>query len=63
VVIAHESERLESLLSSVASASRSLRLPSDHVRLALPARFMSDGVPVWTDDYSDLLSILRPPQG
>jgi spermidine synthase len=63
VVIAHESERLESLLSSVVSASRSLRLPSDHVSLALPARFTSDGVPVWTDDYSDLLSILRPPQG
>jgi len=63
VVIAREPERLESLLNSVASASRSLRLPSDHVSLALPGRFSSDGLPVWTDDYSDLFSILRPPQG
>ena len=61
VLIARESERLKRLLNSVASASRSLRLPPNHVSLVLPNRSLSDGAgPIWTDDYSDLLSILRP---
>jgi len=33
------------------------------VSLALPERFPADPVPVWTDDYSDLLSVLRTPRG
>ncbi|MFP8879173.1 MAG: fused MFS/spermidine synthase [Myxococcota bacterium] len=62
VVLVRESERLERLLSSVASATRSLRLPRDHVSIDLPGPSLSDEVPVWTDDYSDLLSILSPPR-
>lgn len=62
VLLANEARHLERVLGSVASATRSLRLPRSHVSLGLPEQFPSNRVPVWTDDYSDLLSILRSPQ-
>ena len=64
VVMAREPQQLANLLTSVASASRMLRLPGDHVRVSLPESRLSHGSgPVWTDDYSDLLSILTTPRG
>jgi len=63
VLVARRPERLERVLGSISWATRSLRLPNDHVSLALPERFPADPVPVWTDDYSDLLSVLRTPRG
>lgn len=59
VLIARKPERIKSLLKSVASASRSLGLPHNHLGLARPDQSMLDSVPIWTDDYTDLWSILR----
>ena len=62
VLLARDPQHLERTLGSVASATRALRLPRSHVSLGLPERFPTSPAPVWTDDYSDLLSILRSPQ-
>ncbi len=62
VVIARQSEHLEALLSSVASASRALRLPQNHLGVAIPTRLQSKSGPLWTDDYSDLFGILGSPK-
>ncbi len=64
VVIAREPQQLADLLTSIGSASRKLRLPGDHVGVALPIEPRRGGsAPIWTDDYSDLLSILSTPRG
>jgi spermidine synthase len=63
VLLARERAHLERQLNSVASATRSLRLPRNHVSLGVPQTIPSKRIPLWTDDYSDLLSILRSPEG
>lgn len=62
VLIAREPERLDSLLRSIAAASRSLGLSREHASLVLLGASIPERVPLWTDDYSDLLSIFRSPQ-
>lgn len=59
VLIVREPERLNRLLRSVASASRSLGLYHDHLSLARLDESVLNSVPIWTDDYTDLWSILR----
>ena len=61
VVVAREPEELSRLLVSVVSASQALRLPGDHLGIAMPRQQIPDSTPVWTDDYSDLFSLLRMP--
>jgi spermidine synthase len=63
VFLTREPERLEGLLSSAAAASRTLGLPRNHVAVArLDRASATSEDSIWTDDYSDLLGILRRPQ-
>ena len=63
VVVARKPEQLSHLLVSVVSASQALRLPADHLGIAMPRQPLPASAPVWTDDYSDLFSLLRTPRG
>jgi len=60
VFAARDPERLKTMQNAMRASSRSLGLADDHLRVVTPDRVRIAGAPLWTDDYSDLLSILRP---
>ena len=59
VFMTQDIERLKTAMISAQTTVRSLRLPRSHLQIRRADRTDLTGVPVWTDDYSDLMSILR----
>ena len=57
-----EPDRMEALKRSLHASHRSLGLPPEHLRVIDPEMYNLASTPLWTDDYSDLLGILRPPR-
>ena len=62
IFITSDPARLQSLKRTLQASLRSLRLPAKHLRVTElePSQVVS--APLWTDDYSDLFGILRPPR-
>ncbi len=59
IVLAPNAERLDRLTRFLRRRIRALKLPASHMRLEPMKRTDVERVPIWTDDYSDLLSVLR----
>ncbi len=59
VIIARDSDQLTRLRIRIEKRHRALRLSPDAILLRLGAEANLDAFPLWTDDYSDLLSVLR----
>ncbi len=55
-------ERLKSAVLSARATSDLLGLSRGHLEVVPANRLLFAGIPVWTDDYSDLMSILRSPR-
>lgn len=60
VFATRDPERLKSLQNAIRASNRSLGLADNHLRVITPDRVNVADAPLWTDDYSDLLSILHP---
>ncbi|HEB90229.1 MAG TPA: ferrichrome ABC transporter permease [Deltaproteobacteria bacterium] len=59
IVLAPDSERVDRLARFLRRRIRAMKLPPDHMRLEPLGNADVEDVPIWTDDYSDLLSVLR----
>ena len=62
ILATSEPDRMNALKRSLHASHRSLGLPGEHLRVIGPERYGLASAPLWTDDYSDLLGILRPPR-
>ena len=51
---------LRDLEQAIRRRSNRQQLPANHATVWLPKVEDLEGVPVWTDDYSDLVSVLGP---
>lgn len=58
VVLARRPERIDAIERVMRRRSRFLELPPDHATLRRPRLEELADVPLWTDDYSDLLRVL-----
>jgi spermidine synthase len=62
VLVAHSPQRLAQALRAVDASRLALGLAPSHLDVTLPEPRLVARVPVWTDDYSDLMGILRQPR-
>lgn len=62
VFISDNVDRLKAAVFTALSTSYSLRLAQNHLQVIPAISLDFKGVPIWTDDYSDLMSILRQPR-
>lgn len=61
VVLARENGSLDAVTARLRERVRALGLPREHLALTRPLPGELAGIRVWTDDYSDLLGVLRRP--
>jgi len=59
VLLSRQPEKLRELAQTLRRRSQRQKLPRNHATLRRPGLDDLEDVPVWTDDYSDLLSVLR----
>jgi spermidine synthase len=60
VFLGRDAEAVRRLQSFLAQRAAAMRLPASHLVMVRPTPGQVEALPVWTDDYSDLLSTLRP---
>jgi hypothetical protein len=59
ILLSRDPSRLRELSQALRKRARVQKLPASHVRLRRPRPAELADVPIWTDDYSDLLGALR----
>jgi len=59
ILLSRNPQRLNQLAKSVQQRTKALGLPPNHARVQRLSRATLENVPLWSDDYSDLLGVLR----
>jgi spermidine synthase len=59
ILLSRNPQRLQQLARSLRQRTRALKLPPKHAAMQRMTRLHLEDVPLWTDDYSDLLGVLR----
>jgi len=59
ILLSQSPQRLQQLAKNLAKSTKALELPASHASMKRWTKAELEDVPLWTDDYSDLLGVLK----